>query len=78
MTHTRVCTHGYTNEAPLNGVAKTNQFNFFLFSETNVKTDLFSVDQRLKTKTCFYVEFELEVDTQMSQRTRANAVAFTM
>lgn len=49
----------------------------YIYSEIKVRTDLFNLGQRQNTKAYFYVEFELEVDVQMSQCTRGNAIAFT-
>lgn len=49
----------------------------YIYSEIKVRTDLFNLGQRQNSKAYFYVEFELEVDVQMSQCTRGNAVAFT-
>lgn len=50
----------------------------YIYSEVKVRTDLFNLGQRQNTKAYFYVECELEVDVQMSQCTRGNAIAFTM
>jgi len=40
----------------------TNQVNILIFSEMNVKTNQFNLNQRQKTKAYFHIEFDLDVD----------------
>lgn len=40
----------------------TTQFNILEFSELKIKTSLFSLDQKQKTKAYFHVGFELRCE----------------